>query len=51
MTITYEKGGGATLDTGQWFVRIGILNEDQHQPVIEQCDIEIGLKVYYITPE
>jgi hypothetical protein len=51
LTITYQKVDGATLETGQWFVRIGILNEEQHQPVIEQCDVEIGLKVYYITPE
>jgi hypothetical protein len=51
LTVIYENNGGGTLDTGQWFVRIGILNEDQHQPVIEQCDFEIGLKVYYIKPE
>jgi len=51
LTITYFVGDGETVPTGQWFLRVGILNEGKHQAVIDLCDYEIGLKVYYITPD
>lgn len=49
LTIYYSKSDDAYLTVGTWYVNIDIMNPDDHQPVIDQCNFEVGVRVHYET--